>query len=203
MGTDDTQGHRGRPREFDVDEALDCALKVFWQNGYEGTSLTDLTEAMGITRPSLYAAFGSKEGLFRKVLTRYASGPAAFVTEALSATTAREVASMLLRGSVDMLTCPDNPSGCLMVQGALSSGEDAKPIRVELASWRVMREEAMRRRFDRALEEGDLPADSDPVVLARFISTVMQGMAVEAAAGARRDDLLRVVEMSMKSWPSA
>src|SRR5438094_9922303 len=105
----------GRPRAFDVDEALDQALKVFWRKGYEGTSLPDLTKAMGINRPSLYAAFGNKEELFRKALDRYAEGPAAYAAEALNEPTARAVAELLLEGSVNLLTDPRNPRGCLVV----------------------------------------------------------------------------------------
>src|SRR5712672_80887 len=109
---------RGRPRDFDVDEALDRALEVFWRRGYEGASLPDLTAAMGINRPSLYAAFGSKEGLFRRALDRYAEGPAAYVREALDEPTARRVAERLLGGAAERLTDPRNPGGCLVVQGA-------------------------------------------------------------------------------------
>src|SRR5947207_11547368 len=100
---------RGRPRAFDTDAALDAALAVFWRKGYEGASLTDLTAAMGINRPSLYAAFGSKEDLFRKALDRYAEGPAAYVREALEEPTARAVAERLLRGAAELLTNPRNP----------------------------------------------------------------------------------------------
>src|SRR6266436_381344 len=127
----------GRPRAFDVDEALDQALKVFWRNGYEGTSLPDLTRAMGINRPSLYAAFGNKEALFRKALDRYNDGPAAYVREALEEPTARAVVEALLRGAVEQLSNPRHPQGCLMVQGALSCGSTANPIRRELATRRA------------------------------------------------------------------
>jgi len=192
---------RGRPREFNVDCALDSALKVFWQKGYEGTSLTDLTEAMGITRPSLYAAFGSKEELFHKVLDRYASGPASFVLEALTASTAREAATGLLMGTVDLLTCPQNPHGCLMVQAALSSGDNAERVKEELASYRVARETAIRRRLEQARDDGDIPTDSNPADLARYIAVVMQGLAVEAANGASRNELLRTVDIALSSWP--
>src|SRR5579864_399381 len=96
----------GRPREFDIDQALDRALRVFWRKGYEGASLADLTRAMGINRPSLYAAFGSKEELFRKALDRYAEGPAAYVGEALNEPTARAVAQRLLSGTIDLLSDP-------------------------------------------------------------------------------------------------
>src|SRR6266852_3492764 len=119
---------RGRPRAFDIDKALDRALGVFWRKGYEGTTLSDLTEAMGINRPSLYAAFGSKEGLFRKALDRYAEGPAAYVREALNEPTARAVAERLLGGAADLLTDPRHPRGCLAVQGALACGEAADSV---------------------------------------------------------------------------
>ena len=115
-----------------MDEALDIALKVFWRKGYEGTSIDDLTKAMGINRPSLYCAFGNKEELFRKALDRYAEGPAALYREALGKPTARGVAERLLRGIADALRDPRNPPGCLAVQAALSCGEAADPIRWEL-----------------------------------------------------------------------
>ena len=144
---------KGRPRTFDVDQALDCALKVFWRKGYEGTSLHDLTEAMGINRPSLYAAFGNKEELFRKALDRYAAGPAAHMREALEEPTARAVVERLLRKTADVLTDPCHPPGCLAVQGALSCGEAAESIRQELNSRRSASEAALRERFERAKSE--------------------------------------------------
>src|SRR5438046_5943942 len=112
----------GRPRAFDADEALDQALTVFWRKGYEGASLPDLTRAMGINRPSLYAAFGNKEALFRKVLDRYAEGSAACVREALAEPTARSVVEQLLTSAAELFTDPRNPRGCLAVQGALACG---------------------------------------------------------------------------------
>src|SRR6201995_4973571 len=101
----------GRPREFDVEEALSAALKVFWRKGYEGASLTDLTEAMGITRPSLYCAFGNKEALFRKALDLYERDKLAYVERALEAPTARGVAERMLKGSLDLLTSSCDPNG--------------------------------------------------------------------------------------------
>src|SRR5882672_4327357 len=121
----------GRPRSFDMDRALDRALQVFWRKGYEGASLSDLTKAMGINRPSLYAAFGDKQALFRKAVDRYAKGPAAYICQALQEPTARAVAERLLHGSVDLLTNPANPRGCLMVQSALACGDAADCIREE------------------------------------------------------------------------
>lgn len=196
-----SSGPTGRPRSFDFDKALDAAMQVFWHKGYEGASLSDLTQAMGINRPSLYAAFGDKETLFRKALDRYSEGPAGYVGEALKQPTAHAVTQHLLRGAADLLTDPHYPSGCLMVQGALVCGEASDCIRQELVSRRVAGEAAVRRRFTRAKAEGDLPADSNPADLARYIVTISQGMAVQAASGASREELQRVVETSMRAWP--
>src|ERR1700687_5007434 len=139
-------GSIGRPRSFDSYKALDAAMQGFWRKGYEGASLSDLTQAMGINRPSLYAAFGDKETLFRKALDRYAEGPAAYVHEALKLPTARAVTQQLLSGAVDLLTDPRHPTGCLMVQGALVCGEAADCIRQELVTQRLAGQAAVRRR---------------------------------------------------------
>jgi AcrR family transcriptional regulator len=192
---------KGRPREFDAEEALDCALEVFWRKGYEGASLSELTEAMGINRPSLYAAFGNKEELFRKALDRYADGPAAYTREALNAPTAKGVAERLLHGAAEALTHPDYPPGCLGVHGALSCGEAAESIRDELGSRRAAYEQSLRQRFERAKAEGDLSAEADCADLARLVVTVAQGMAVQAAGGATRQDHRRVAEMMLRAWP--
>jgi AcrR family transcriptional regulator len=194
-------GPTGRPRSFDLDKALDAAMQVFWRKGYEGASLSDLTQAMGINRPSLYAAFGDKETLFRKALDRYAEGPAGYVREALKQPTARAVTQQLLHGAANLLTDPHHPSGCLVVQGALVCGDAADCIRQELVSRRVAGEAAVHRRFKRARAEGDLPADSNPADLARYVVTISQGMAVQAATGASREDLQRVVSTAMCAWP--
>jgi AcrR family transcriptional regulator len=192
----------GRPRAFDIDTALDRALQVFWSKGYEGTSLSDLTKAMGINRPSLYAAFGNKENLFRKALDRYAEGPAAYMRTALDESTAHAVVERLLRGVVDLLTDPCTPQGCLAVQGALACGDAADAIRQELIARRVAGEAALCQRLERAIADGDLPADANPADLARYVTTVSQGMAVQAAGGASREELQRVVEMALRAWPA-
>ena len=191
---------RGRPRAFDTDKALERALQLFWQKGYEGTSLSDLTKAMGINRPSLYAAFGNKEDLFRKALDRYADGPAAYVREALNLPTARAVVERL-RGAVDLLTDQRTPQGCLWVQGALSCGKSADPIRWELISRRKAGETALRQRFRRAISEGDLPADANAADLSGYVATVIHGMAVQAASGASRNELQRVIKTALRAWP--
>ena len=192
---------RGRPRAFDAEDALDRALKVFWRNGYEGTSLDDLTAAMNINRPSLYAAFGNKETLFRRALARYSSGPAAHVYAALQAPTARAVAKRMLVGTVDLLTDPRHPRGCLIVQGALACGAASAAVQRELAKHRKAGVAALRKRFDRARREGDLPRSASPADLARYISTIAHGLSVQAASGASRAELMRVVKTSLRAWP--
>lgn len=194
-------GRPGRPRAFDPGQALEAALTVFWRKGYDGASLTDLTGAMGVSRPSLYAAFGDKQSLFRQALARYLAGPAAYFDRALDAPTAREAVERLLGGAVELGTDPMHPRGCLLVQGALSCSESAGGARDELASRRAAGQAAIRRRLRRAQVEGDLPADVDVGELARYVATVMQGLAVQAASGAGRAELRRVVARALQAWP--
>ena len=191
----------GRPRAFDMDQALDRALEVFWRKGYEGATLCDLTAAMGINPPSLYAAFGNKEGLFRKALDRYRDLRTAFWDEALNAPTARAVAETLLRGTAKFLCDPCHPKGCLAVHGALASGEESDCIRKELETRRAASQNAIRERLKRAKREGDLPADADPAVLARYLATIIEGMAVQAASGVSRKELERVAATALRAFP--
>ena len=191
----------GRPREFDVEKAIDTAVDMFWRKGYDGTSLADLTVAIGITPPSFYFAFGSKEGLFEKALDRYQSGHVSYVAEALREKTARAVAERLLNGFADGFTDPAHPPGCLGVNCALPCPEDADPVRLILARAREAIRTKLRERFEQAKLSGDLPADADPTELARYILVVGWGMAVDAQSGASREDLRRTVSMAMKAWP--
>jgi AcrR family transcriptional regulator len=191
----------GRPREFDIDKALGRAMEVFWRKGYEGASLSDLTQAMGINPPSLYAAFGNKEGLFCRALDRYAEGPTAFRSGALLEPTARQVVESLLEGTVAHLSNPRHPKGCLLVQGALSAGDAASAVRDELIRRRAEGEAALRQRLERAQAEGDLPVGADPAGLARYLSAVTQGMAVLAAGGATRAELKDVAATALHIWP--
>jgi AcrR family transcriptional regulator len=191
----------GRPRSFDAEKALDAAMKVFWRKGYEGASLSDLTRAMGINRPSLYAAFGDKQALFDRALKRYDSGPASYVRAALQEPTARRVAERLLTETAELLGDPRNPRGCLGVQSALACGQTSEPVREQLIAYRRAGEALIRKRFERAQAEGDLPPDANPADLAAYITTVIRGMAVDAASGMGRNALRRVAQTALRAWP--
>jgi len=191
---------RGRPRAFDVNEALDKAMHVFWKNGYEGTSLPDLTSAMGINRPSLYATFGNKESLFRKAVDRYIEVYGAKLRTALNETTARAAVEKLLTYSLPQSEC-GKISGCMLVQGALACSDQAETIKNELASRRKSVEIILRERFDRALAEGELPANTDVAALAKYYATFQQGLSVQMAGGATREELLAAIAVAMRAWP--
>ncbi|MFI9007716.1 TetR/AcrR family transcriptional regulator [Actinosynnema sp. NPDC053489] len=186
----------GRPRSFDADAELDRALEVFWRQGYEGTSLTDLTTALGINRPSLYAAFGNKEELFAKVLDRYAAGPGAYAAEALTAPTVAEVVERLVRGAVELTAGPRTPPGCLTVHGVHSCDPGSASARQAAIARRMAAETALRRRFEQA---ADLPAGCDPATLARLVHTVTDGIAVQAAAGRTREELHEVAALALRT----
>lgn len=203
MNNGKAKAGRGRPRSFDTEQALDCALQVFWEKGYEGASLSDLTEAMGINRPSLYAAFGDKRALFSKVLDRYVEESRCRLQEALQEPTARAFAERLLHGGAASMCSSGNPRGCLLVQGALACGDGADSVRSELISRRHADEVTIRNRLKRAKEEGDLPPDSDPSALAQYLTTVLHGMAVEAASGASPAKLQRVAAFALRAWPES
>jgi AcrR family transcriptional regulator len=186
----------GRPRSFDADAALDRALEVFWRQGYEGTSLSDLTAAMGINRPSLYATFGNKEELFGRALARYADGPTAYAAEALRAPTSREVVERLIRGAVELTTGDDTPQGCLVVNSVHACGPDSEPVRQEAVAHRKAAEAALRRRLEQAT---DLPPGYQPDTLARLVHTITDGIAVQAVSGRGRDELRHVADLALRA----
>lgn len=192
---------RGRPREFDTEQALDAALGLFWRHGYEGTSLSTLAEAMGINMPSLYAAFGNKESLFRQVLDRYLQSPASYLARALGQPTAKRVTETLYRGAIDMVMNPDHPDGCLLVHGALASGPDSDAIQKELSRRRAGALALVQRRYAKAVAEGDLPPTVNPESLARYVVTLLWGLSVQAAGGASREQLEQVVRFAMEKFP--
>lgn len=203
MNKPESIGCRGRPREFCVDHALAQALRVFWEKGYDGTSLTDLTDAMGITRPSLYAAFGNKESLFRKALDLYEREKLDYIGKALDQPTARGVAEVMLRGSVDNVMSSDEPHGCLGVITSVACGPDSQSVREDVNKRGEVGKKALAERFNRAKAEGDLPAHVDPEGLMRVLISMLQGISVQANQGASREELDRLVDSALALWPSA
>jgi len=195
--------HRGRPREFCVDHALAQALRVFWSKGYEGASLTDLTEAMGITRPSLYAAFGNKESLFRKALDLYEREKMAYIGQAMAKPTARQVAETMLRGALENVTGTDEPHGCLRVIASVACGPAAESIHKEITERTDIFKKAIVDRFERAKDEGDLPAHIDALGLTGVLVAWLQGISIQANQGITRKDLERLIETALTLWPSA
>jgi AcrR family transcriptional regulator len=184
-----------------MDTALEKALEVFWRKGYDGTSLSDLTEAMGINKPSLYAAFGNKEQLFLKAIEKYESRPCAFFLPALEKPTAYEVAEHMLYGAAMTMADQAHPQGCVVVQGALSCSEAAAAVKEALINRRLEGQQKLLQRFERAKTEGDLPASVDAETLAQYLGTVLQGMAIQANNGATPEQLRRVAEMTLLAFP--
>ena len=195
--------HRGRPREFDPERALDAAMRVFWQYGYEGTSLPALTRAMGINRPSLYAAFGNKEQLFRRALDRYTEQAGCMMNAALNQPTARGVVESLFRAAVAPCAKTDEGRGCMLVQSALACSKESSRIRNDVLNRRRAVESLLRQRFDRARAENDLPPGANPATLAKYVVTFQHGLAVQLASGADRGELRAAVEVALKAWPTA
>ena len=193
---------KGRPREFCTDKALAAALRVFWAKGYEGASMADLTEAMGITKPSLYAAFGNKEALFAKALDLYEAEKLAYTRTALDKPTAKGVAEAILRGALANMTGQNEPHGCLGVISQMACGAEAEPIKAAVVERRASSQRAVVERFLRAKEEGDLPAHVDAQALTGYLFAILQGLAVQAGSGASVAALEKVVDTSMMVWPS-
>ncbi|KQM12899.1 TetR family transcriptional regulator [Sphingomonas sp. Leaf24] len=194
---------KGRPREFCVDKALAAALGVFWSKGYEGASMSDLTEAMGITKPSLYAAFGNKEALFHKALELYESEKLEYMREALRQPTARGVAERLMRGAIAAQMSSCDPKGCLGVISATACGAEAASIKADVMQRRASSQAALVERFEQAKRDGDLPGHVDIDGLTSYLYAIVQGMAVQAGSGASRADLERIVDTSLLMWPAS
>lgn len=191
----------GRPLSFDRDAALDQAMLLFWRHGYEATSLADLTAAMGVTPPSIYAAFGDKKQLFLEAVRRYLSGPVTAQTMIDAAETARDAAWRLLEGSAIAFTGATTPQGCLLATGAISCSAAARDVQVELARMRGAIEDRLRNKIMCAVETGEMPQEADAEALAGHVMAVIQGLSTLARDGARQDKLLRVARTAMSVWP--
>ncbi len=196
-----TAAVKGRPREFCTDRALAAALGVFWSKGYNGASMAELTDAMGITKPSLYAAFGNKEALFHKALDLYEAEKLAYMRKALQQPTARGVAEHILRGAIDAQTGSHDPRGCLGVISMNACGAEAESIKADVLQRRASSQAALVERFEQAKRDGDLPDHVDIPGLTGYLFAILQGMAVQAGSGASRADLERVMATSLMMWP--
>lgn len=179
----------GRPREYEPEQVLDIATRLFWERGYDGVSISDLTEATGVNRRTLYAAFGSKDDLYRRAIEHYVAGHGGYAAAALARPTAREVAAAMMHGAADATSTPERPQGCLLVQAG-----------AELAELRDAGVQVLVDRFTAAQADGEL-AGQDPCALARWVAAVCQGIAIQARSGATRDELHAIADRSLLAWP--
>ena len=192
----------GRPREFEIDDAIEKAAGLFWRNGYEGTSLSDLTNVIGISPPSFYFAFGSKEALFKKVIERYFAEQSKIVEAAFRKPTPRAVVTHFLQRYADVITDPAHAPGCLAMNSSLPCAE-GDPLRKWLAGLREQTRMRFRDRFAEARGDESLPAGMDADFLARLVLVIAWGLAVEAQSGASRKDLRRTIALALPAWPNA
>lgn len=191
----------GRPRSFDRDAALRRAMLVFWARGYDGASLPDLTAAMGIHSPSLYAAFGSKQQLYREALDLYGRTDGHGLWDPIAAApTARGAIEDLLRASAESFTRPGLPAGCMVALGELQATDANLEVCRDLRRRRGRSVTVLRRRLERAVGAGELAAGTDCAAVASFYATVQHGMSIRARDGASRDDLLAIADSAMAAW---
>ncbi len=191
---------RGRPRSFDRVAALRRAMELFWAKGFDATSMSDLTTAMGINSPSLYAAFGSKEALFEEAVALYGKSEGTEIWNALEAPAVREAIEQFLRNTAASYSRPGKPAGCLIVLGALHADKGSERACLALRGRRRENVADLRKRLEHAVEEGELPADIDCEAVASFYATVQHGMSIQARDGASRDELLAVADCAMAAW---
>jgi AcrR family transcriptional regulator len=195
---------RGRPLSFDRDTALEQAMHVFWQRGYEAASIAELTTAMGITAPSLYTAFGDKEHLFLEAIERYATGPGGGYPRALEEEpTAYLAIKRCLEEAAEELTRPCHPRGCMVTMAATNCSVASAHIQAGLAKRRAASDAGVRCRIEHGIRDGELPADTDAEALTNFYATVFRGMSMQATDGASRENLMATAAAAMRAWPKA
>ena len=178
-------------------------MRIFWQKGYEGASMADLTSVMGINPSSLYRTFGDKEALFGKALNRFLAGPAAYLKNSLNEPSALEVVKTRLRDGSRMMTNPDHPWGCMTFQAATTCGDTALTVRETLIALRKDMEQALQNRFEQAKVDGDLPVSVNSAHLVSAVSTIMAGLSARAACGASEEELSASIEHFLQAWPAA
>lgn len=196
---------RGRPVSFDRETVLERAMHVFWRQGYETSTVQDLTAAMGITAPSLYSAFGDKEGLYMEAVTYYRSryGPGQHGRSILAgAPTAREAIRSLLFEAAVLMGDPDTPAGCMVVNSAINRTSGSSRVQDMVANCRAESENDICLRIERGIADGDVPPDTDARSLAKFYTTVMAGMSIQARDGLDCEGMQRVISSAMMAWPT-
>jgi TetR/AcrR family transcriptional regulator, copper-responsive repressor len=192
----------GRPRGFDMHQALDRAVGLFWAHGYDGTSIALLSETLGIAPPSLYAAFGAKQDLYLLAVARYLEGPAVLMQAALeNAPMARAAIERVLRDAAEQFTRPGHPGGCMVAGGLLGCAPDQSALAARMAGLRAAAVAGLGARFEDAVRSGELPASVDPAALARFYYGVIQGLSTQARDGATRAMLEAVADIALSAWP--
>lgn len=191
---------RGRPRSFDREQALDAAMRVFWAKGFAAASMADLTAAMGIASPSLYAAFGSKEGLFREAIGHYVALHSPSFWGVMDLPTAQESVEALLRNAASVFTDPAVPNGCMVIQTAAEEGDLSPELAATLCELRASNAETLARRLTKGVADGDVGAGTDVRAVADFYATVHKGLSLSAKGGASRAELDSVVTSAMAAW---
>ena len=197
-----TGAARGRPRQFDRDQALLQAMHIFWERGFEGTSLADLSSALGLTATSIYAAFGSKQALFREAVELYVSSDGNATWRALETSgTTRQAIEAMLRGTVDAFCNADTPRGCLMLLADKGLGRGNDSVKAFLQQWRAKTREQLRARLQRGVDAGELPVGTDAAAMASIVVVFLNGISIETADGVSQQDLLKAVDVFLSSWP--
>jgi AcrR family transcriptional regulator len=191
-------GKTGRPIGFDRDAALEAAMLLFWERGYEGTSMADLTQAMSLNPSSIYAAFGDKHALFSAAVRRYMEIRAQYATKALEEPTLKRVIRALFDNTVAFLTTPGHPPTCMTLAGAAGCSLEAKPARDLMREIRKQNQIAIRERLLKARRSGELPKDINADDYARYLSSIIAGLSIQAANGATKQELKRTAQMAVR-----
>ncbi len=197
----DTPRRRGRPLSFDRDAALEKAMLAFWRHGYESTSISILAAAMGVTAPSIYAAFGDKRQLFLEAMHRYAGSLDSLSQALTAAPTAREAAHRMLLGAAERFTGKGTPHGCLMASATAGGSADSAVVRRAVADVRRKIETLLRRRIEADVSSGELSGATNAAVLAGMVIALIQGLSLLARDGAKRETLNAIVEAGLGAWP--
>jgi len=188
----------GRPISFDKDAALEAAMLLFWERGYEGTSMADLTQAMGLNPSSIYAAFGDKHALFSLAVQRYMETQAQYAKKALEEPTLEAVVRALFDNTIEFLTTPGHPPTCMTLAGAVGCSVDATPARDIMTEIRKQNEAAMRKRFLQARKSGELSKDINVEDYTRYLSSILAGLSIQAANGSTKAELMRTAQMALR-----